>query len=105
LPLTRGHERRFRSFPFPFSLSSTAPLPCKTPFLLLGIVGLAAALLEFEEGLVAPLVQQLQNICKHNFFHLEDRVRDKRDSALDQVRMIWGSELHPGNVPVFILLG
>jgi hypothetical protein len=51
----------------------------------LGIIGLVAALLEFEEGLVAPLVQQLQNIYKHDLFHLEDRVRDKCDSALDQV--------------------
>jgi hypothetical protein len=44
---------RFRRFPVPFPLSSTAPLPCKTPLLLLGIIGLAAALLEFEEGLLS----------------------------------------------------
>jgi hypothetical protein len=44
---------RFRSFLVPFLLSSTAPLPCKTPLLLLGIIGLAATLLEFEEGLLS----------------------------------------------------
>ena len=53
LPLARGLFGHFRSFPFPFSLRSTAPFLCKMPLLLLGIVGLVAALLEFEEGLIA----------------------------------------------------
>ena len=56
LPLTSGEVGHFRSFPFPLSLSSTAPLPCKTPLLLLGIIGLAATLMEFKEGLMATLV-------------------------------------------------
>jgi hypothetical protein len=85
LPLARGKFGRFRSFPFPFAFRSTAPLPCKTPLLLLGIVGLAAARLEVEEGKIALSVQKLQNIYKHHLFHRENRVRYQRDSALDQV--------------------
>jgi len=49
-------------FSLPLLLSSTAPLPCKAPLLLLGIIGLAAALLEFEEGFVAFPVKKFQNI-------------------------------------------
>jgi hypothetical protein len=55
------------------------------PLLLLGIIGLAAALLEFEEGLVAISIKKLQNIYKHHLFHLGNRVRYKRDSAFDQM--------------------
>jgi hypothetical protein len=50
LSLARGKFGHFRSFPFPFAFRSTASLPCKMPLLLLGIIGLVAALLEFEEG-------------------------------------------------------
>ena len=32
------------------------------------------------------------------------RVRYKHNSALDQVRMVWGSELHPRNVSILCLL-
>ena len=38
----------FHRLMVPFPLGSTASLPCKMPLLLLGIIGLAAALLEFE---------------------------------------------------------
>jgi hypothetical protein len=31
-------------------------------------------------------------------------VRHKHNSALDQVRVEWGRELHPGNVPILCLL-
>jgi hypothetical protein len=70
----------------------------------LGIIGLAAALLEFEEGHVTLLIQQLQNITKHHLFHLVNRVRYKRNSALDQVGVVLGSELNPGNVSILSLL-
>jgi hypothetical protein len=71
----------------------------------LGIIGLAATHLEIEEGTDALSVKKLQNITKHNFFHLEDRVRYKRDSTLDQMRVIVGRKLNPGNVSILILLG
>jgi hypothetical protein len=96
-----GH---FHGFPFPFPLSSTAPLPCKTPLLLLGIVGLTAALLEIEKGLVAISIKKLQNIYKHHLFHLGHRVRYKRDSTLDQVGVVLGSELNPRKVSILSLL-
>jgi hypothetical protein len=48
-----GWFGRVRAFPVPFPLSSTHPIPCKTPIHLLGIIGFAAALLEFEEGLLS----------------------------------------------------
>jgi hypothetical protein len=66
-----------------------APLPCKTPLLLLGIIGLVATLLEFEEGHVTLPIKKLQNITKHHFFHLVNRVRYKCDSTLDQVGAEW----------------
>ena len=94
----------FHSLSIPFPLSHSAPLPCKTPLLLLGIIGLAAALLEFEESCVTFPIQQLQNKCKHDLFHPGNRARDKGDSTLDQVRMKLGSKLNPGNVPVLCLL-
>jgi hypothetical protein len=75
--------------------------------LLLGIIGLAATLLEFEEGQVTFPIQQLQNKHKHHPFHGGHRahmVRHKCNSALDQVRVEWGRKLHPGNVPVLCLL-
>jgi hypothetical protein len=75
LPLAGGLFSRFRRLPFPFSLSSTAPLLCKTPLLLLGIIGLTAARLEIEEGKVALSVEKLQNIYKHHLFHRVNRVR------------------------------
>jgi hypothetical protein len=59
LPLTWWELGCLGSFPVPFTLGSTAPLPCKTPLLLLGIVGLAAARLEIEEGKVAFSVEKL----------------------------------------------
>jgi transposase-like protein len=74
----------------------------------LGIIGLATAHLEIEEGKVAFSIKKLQNISKHHLFHLEDRVRYKCelcDSALDQVRVELGSELDPGKVSILILLG
>ena len=74
------------------------------PLLLVGIIGLAATLLEFEEGHVTFPIKQLQNKSKHHPFHLGDRARHKCNSALDQVRMILGSKLNPGNVSVFLLL-
>ena len=43
----------------PFMLSSTAPLLCKTLLLLLGVIGLAATLLEIEEGHVTLPIQKL----------------------------------------------
>ena len=52
LPLTGRKFGYLGSFPISLLLSSTAPFPCKTPLLLLGMIGLAAALLEFEEGQV-----------------------------------------------------
>jgi hypothetical protein len=52
-----------------------ALLPCKMPLLLLGIIGLVAALLEFKEGQVTLPIQKLQNIYKHHLFHRENRVR------------------------------
>jgi hypothetical protein len=33
-----------------FPLGGMASFPCKSPLLLLGVIGLAATLLEFEEG-------------------------------------------------------
>jgi hypothetical protein len=39
------------------------------------------------------------------FFYLEDRVRHKRDSTLDQVGVVLGSKLDPGNVSILSLLG
>jgi hypothetical protein len=103
-PLTGGKLSSFRRFTNPFPLSSTAPFPCKTPLLLLGIVGLATALLEIEEGRVTLLIKKLQNKHKHHPFHHVYWVRHKRNSALDQVRMEWGSKLHPRKVPVLCLL-
>ena len=104
LALTCRESGRFRSLSIPLTLSRSAPLPCKTPLLLLGIIGLAAALLEFEEGRVTLPIKQLQNIRKHDLFHPGHRARDKRDSTLDQVRMKLGSELDPGKVSVLRLL-
>ncbi len=105
LPLMRGLFGHFGSLPIPFSLSSMAPLPCKTPLLLLGIIGLAATLLEFKEGHVVFPIKQLQNIYKHYPFHLVDRVRYKCDSTLDQVGVVLGSELNPRNFSILSLLG
>ncbi|KAI9433613.1 hypothetical protein BJY52DRAFT_1231505 [Lactarius psammicola] len=85
LPLTSRELSCFCSFTVPLPLSSSSPFPCKTPLLLLGIVGLAATLLEFEEGTSASSVEKLQNKHKHHPFHHVDRVRHKRNSALDQV--------------------
>jgi hypothetical protein len=82
-----------------------APFLCKTLLLPLGIVGLAATRVKIEEGARALSIEKLQNIDKHDFFHLEDRVGDERDSTLDQVGMKMGSELDPGNFCIFILLG
>jgi hypothetical protein len=82
-----------------------APFLCKTPLLLLGIIGLAATQLEIEEGRVALFVKKLQNITKHNFFHLEDRVRRyKCNSTLDQMRVIVGRKLNLENVSILIFL-
>jgi hypothetical protein len=41
-------------------LRSIAPLLCKMPFLLLGIIGLVAACLEIKKGKIALSVQKLQ---------------------------------------------
>ena len=65
-----GEFGHFRGLTFPSRLGSTAPLPCKTPLLLLGIVGLAATRMEIEEGKIALSVKKLQNIYKHHLFHL-----------------------------------
>jgi hypothetical protein len=105
LPLTHGKLGHFRSFMIPFTLSSTAPFPCKMPLLLLGIIGLLATLLEIEEGTRAIPIKKLQNKHKHHLFHHVYRVRHKHNSALDQVRMEWGSKLHPRNVSILCLLG
>ena len=56
MPCIAAGVWEFCSFPFPFMFRSTAPLSCKTPLLLLGIVGLVAAFLEIEDGLIAPLI-------------------------------------------------
>ena len=53
LSLTCGKFSHFCSLPFPSTLGSRAPFPCKTPLLLLGPVGLAATQLEIEEGKIA----------------------------------------------------
>jgi hypothetical protein len=45
------------------------------PLLLLGIIGLAATVLEFKQGKVAFSVKKLQNIYKHHIFHYENRMR------------------------------
>jgi len=58
LSLVGGRGGRFRSLMIPFLLSSTAALPCKLPLLLLGIIGLAATLLEFKEGRVTFPIKQ-----------------------------------------------
>jgi hypothetical protein len=50
LLLLSGEFGCLGSFPVPLLLRSLAPLSCKPSLLLLGIVGLAAALLEFKEG-------------------------------------------------------
>ena len=105
LLLARGKFSHFRSFPFLFVFRSTTPLLCKLPLLLLGFIGPRATLLEFEEGLVASPIQKLQNIYKHHLFHLENRVRYQCDSTLDQVGVVLGRKLNPGNVSVLILLG
>jgi len=47
------------SLAFALSFGSSAPLPCKTPLLPLGVVGLATTLLEFEEGDVVFSMKQL----------------------------------------------
>lgn len=52
LPLMGGEACSLGRFPFHFLLGCTTLLPYKTP-LLLGIVGIAAALLEFEEDSIA----------------------------------------------------
>jgi len=52
LPLMGRVFSRFCSLMIPFLFGSMAALPCKTPLLLLGIIGLAATLLEFEKGCV-----------------------------------------------------
>ena len=57
--LVRGQLGRLSSLTFPLALSSTALLPCKTLLLLLGIVGLAATLLELKEGQVTIPIKQL----------------------------------------------
>ncbi len=105
LPLTRGSFGHFRSLPCPFWLGTTAPLPCRTPLLLLGIIGLAATLLEIKEGLVVFPVKKLQDIYKQHLFHPGYRVRYKGDSTLDQVGVVLGSELDTRNVTVLSLLG
>jgi len=74
------------------------------PLLPLGIINLAAALLKIKEGTMAHSVKKLQNKHKHHPFHHMDRVRHKCNSTLDQVRMEWGSKLHPGNFSVLCLL-
>jgi hypothetical protein len=59
LLLTGGSLGHFHSLTVPFLFSSTAALLCKTPLLLLRIIGLAAALLEIEEGHVTFPIKQL----------------------------------------------
>ena len=102
--LTSREVGRLGSFPIPLSLRRTAPLPCKTPLLLLGIIGLVATLLEFEEGQVALPIKQLQNKNKHTLFHLGHRARDQCKSALHQVRVKRGSKLHPRNKTILCFL-
>jgi hypothetical protein len=60
LPLTGGRFGSFRCFvpPFPLSSAAPSPFPCKTSFLLLGIVGPAANLLKSEEGEVSISVEK-----------------------------------------------
>jgi hypothetical protein len=55
----RGTMGHLSSLTFPFLFRGMAPFPCKTLLLLLGIVGLAAALLELEEGKIALPIKQL----------------------------------------------
>ena len=52
LLLTKSKFGHLGSFPISLLLSIMALFPCKTLLLLLGIIGLAATLLEFEEGQV-----------------------------------------------------
>ena len=59
LPLDRREFSSLGHLMIPFMLSSTAPLPCKTLLLLLGVIGLAATLLEIEEGHVTLPIQKL----------------------------------------------
>jgi hypothetical protein len=59
LPLTLGKFDHLGSLMFLLMLSSTAPFMCKTLLLFLGIVGLAATLLEIEEGKTANSVVKL----------------------------------------------
>ena len=58
-PLALRKFSHFRRFPISFMLRRTAMLLCKTLLLLLGIIGLAATHLKFEEGQVTLLIQQL----------------------------------------------
>jgi len=58
-PETRGTVGHLGSLAFALSFGSSAPLPCKTPLLPLGVVGLATTLLEFEEGDVVFSMKQL----------------------------------------------
>ena len=103
-PLAGGKLGGLSSLPLPFPLRSTASLPCKTPLLLLGIIGLAATLLEIEEGHMTLPVKKLQNIHKHHPFHHMNRVRYKCNSALDQVGVELGSKLDPRNFSVLCFL-
>jgi hypothetical protein len=69
------------------------------------MIGLAAAHLEIEEGLMAFPIEKLQNIHKHHLFHPGDRVRYKCNCTLDQVGMEWGVKFRPGDFSILSLLG
>jgi hypothetical protein len=59
LPLALGKLGCLGSFVFLLVLSNTALFTCKMLLLLLGIVGLAATLLEIKEGETANSVEKL----------------------------------------------
>jgi len=66
LMLTGGSFGNFCLLMNLFLLSSTAVLPCKMPLLLLGIVGLAATLLDFKEGCVTFPIRSLFHLYHHH---------------------------------------
>jgi hypothetical protein len=73
--------------------------------LLLGHSCLPVALQKIKEGLRALLVEKLQNVSKHHLFDLLYWLRDKHNSAFDQMSVELGSKLDPNKFAIFGFLG
>jgi hypothetical protein len=81
------------------------PFACKTLLLLLGSGCPPVTLRKIKEGLGALLIEKLQNVSKHHLFDLLYWLRDKCNSALDQMSMELGSKLDPNKFSIFGFLG